>query len=97
MPGVLTRTKAVRAKKKSRRAPTVTDSQNQLHDTKNNAPGERPIALDDPARRVACRRAHGATGGATQEGRLQGRAAPFRGRTAPEAGEVVAPRLDCRV
>jgi hypothetical protein len=95
VPGVLTRPQQSARKKRSpiatRAVPTVRNGFTPtITPQKKQRPGERPGALDDPARRVACRRAHGATGGATQEGRLQGRAAPFRGRTAPEAGEVVA-------
>jgi hypothetical protein len=81
VPGVLTRPKgwAVRAKKKrspiaTRAVPTVRNgfTEPTITPQKKQRPGERPGALDDPARRVACRRAHGATGGATQEGPFAG-------------------------
>ena len=69
MPGVLTRPKgwAVRAKKKIATCAHRNGFTEPITRHKKQRPGERPIALDDPARRVACRRAHGATGGATQE------------------------------
>ena len=72
-PGVLTRPQQSARKKRSpiatRAVPTVRNgfTEPTITPQKKQRPGERPGALDDPARRVACRRAHGATGGATQE------------------------------
>ena len=102
VPGVLTRPQQSARKNAvpSRRAPCppyVTDSHQQLHHKKNNAP--ESVQAPSMIRRAAWR-AVGLTelpAAQRKRGRLQGRAAPFRGRTAPEAGEVVAPRLDCRV
>ena len=59
VPGVLTH-----REKNAVPSPTITPT---ITPQKKQRPGERPGALDDPARRVACRRAHGATGGAAQE------------------------------